>query len=289
MSNTALKVAFLILAHDKPKQCGRMLEALEAMGTCFVHVDLDTAIEPFVKGMSPSARVHYVSNRCSIRWASFDMVEATLRLLREATEAGEFDYFFLLSGSDYPIKSESNFFDFLAQGGEHLRGETMPHPGHSLSRLDHYFVPAKNRNQLFIRTINAGLKKLPARRWRSGVLKEFTPSSGSSWWALSGGCVNYVLDYVERNPGYLKFFRYAKYPDEMFFQIIIQASPYASKVRWTPTFDIWNRPMPPYPAILHLGDLETLRAQPHLFARKFDLSTDPEFFDVIDRELRTDD
>ena len=286
MSSLSLKIAFLVLTHDKPQQCARMLTAFQEMGTCFVHIDRDTPIDPFLKAMPPSDRVQYLQSRCSIRWASFDMVDATLRLLHQAIQSGTFDYFILLSGSDYPIKSKKHLFDFLAQGGEHIRGEVMPHPGHSLNRLDHYFVPAKNRNQLAIRMINLALRSLPPRRWRTGVLKGMTPSSGSSWWALSRDCVHYVLDYLEKNPAYLNFFRHSKYPDEMFFQIVINASPFASQVRWTPTFDIWDRPTPPYPATLHMEDLETLRTQPHLFARKFDLSADPEIFDVIDRELR---
>ncbi len=218
MKGTGLQLAFLVLAHDKPRQCAKLLRAVAPMGSSFVHMDLDTPIGPFLSEIPSSNSVQFVSNRCSIRWGGFDMVEATLRLLRLAMQSGHFDYFILLSASDYPIKSNQQIVSFLSQGGEHIRGQGMPHPGHSLSRLDHFFIPAKNRHHPAIRTLNFMLRALPARRWRQGVMKGMVPTSGSQWWALTRDCVRYVLDYVDTHPDFIRFFGGPSFQMRCFFR-----------------------------------------------------------------------
>ena len=281
-----LRLAFLLLVHHKPQQLQKLAGALTAIGTCFVHVDADTPVSPFLQAVPASASFIYLQDRCSVRWASFDVVSATLKLLRTARRFGEFDSFVLLSGVDYPIKGDAEILNRLKLGGEHIRCVDMPHPGHPLSRLDCFYVASKNRRSVPARALNALLRRLPIRRWRRGALQGMTASSGSQWWGLSRACVDYVLQFIDQHPEYTAFFLYSQFADEMFFQIIVRNSPFASDVRCTPTFDVWTRPEPPYPATLLRTDMELLRGQDHLFARKFDLDLDPHVFDCIDRELR---
>jgi hypothetical protein len=283
-----VRIAFLILAHEKPAQLGRLVASLSHLGVCFIHVDKKVASDPFLQHAPPCASTVYLPDTVSISWASFEMVEATLRLIRFALAHGSFDYFVNMSGLDYPIKSDRAIVDALSRGGEHIRCQDIPHPGHTFARLDDYFLAAKNRNNFFIRSLNVAFRFLPKRRWRQGVLAGMIASSGSQWWALSHRSIQHILAFVDRRPDYVQFFRRVRYADEMFFQIILRNSAFLADIRWTATFDDWTRPEPPYPAVFGPGDIELLRQQPHLFARKFDLDRDPGIFDLIDRELRFD-
>jgi hypothetical protein len=283
-----MKVAFLILAHDRPFQLQRLVGILRKMGTCFIHIDADATIEPFLYAVPASDCVFYAKQRYSIRWAGFGMIDSTLTLIHAALAHGEYDYFIHLSGLDYPIKSNHAILKLLAEGGQYLDSTEMPHPGHSLDRLHYFFIAAKNRRSLFFRLLNKATHFLPRRNWRKGALKGMTPSSGSQWWGLSRACILYIEEFVSSHPEYSRFLRHSKYPDEMFFQTIVRSSPFASQVKWQTCFADWSRDKPPYPAILDSSDLELLRGQKMMFARKFQMEKDSGVFDLIDAELRAD-
>jgi hypothetical protein len=99
---SALRIAFLILAHQDPTHLERLCRALQGQST-FVHVDSRAADFP----LSRIARIPGVSviHPCRpVYWGDFSMVEATLSLLSQARQSGTFDRFVLLSGSCYPVK-----------------------------------------------------------------------------------------------------------------------------------------------------------------------------------------
>jgi hypothetical protein len=224
--------------------------------------------------------------RFAVRWGGHLMAQATLNLMSTAMRHAEFDYFVLLSGADYPIKSDHDIRAIFAAGGQYIESRAMPHSGHTLDRLDYFYIAFKNRNSRVGRILNRCLCLLPKRSWKNTVLAGMTPHSGSSWWALTRDCVDYILDFVDLHPDFWRFFHHVKYPDEVFFQTLVSNSRFSSDIRHASSFAEWSRPVPPYPATLYAADLEKLRAVPNPFARKFFLDQDPGLFDRIDYELR---
>jgi hypothetical protein len=240
-----MRLAFLVLAYDRPAQFQRLLSTLTPLGTVFVHIDADSELKDFQALVPCSDQVIYSATRFSIRWAGFAMVEATLNLMRCSIEHAQFDYFLLLSGSDYPIKPDQDIRTIFSTQAQFLESHAMPHPGHSLDRLDYFFIPFKNRSSLFARILNRGLKLLPRRRWKNTVLTGMAPYSGASWWGLTHDCLTYVLEFVAQRPDYFRFFRFVKYPDEVFFHTIISNSSFGNKLQPTITYSDWWRPQPP--------------------------------------------
>ena len=107
------------------------------------------------------------------------------------------------------------------------------------------------------------------------------PYGGSSYWTMSAEHARYVLDFVHGNPAYLRFFRRAGIPDEIFFQTILLNSPHAGEVvNDERRYVDWERAE--IPAIFDSRDLEMLLARPEPFARKFDASRDEEILDALD-------
>ena len=53
-----------------------------------------------------TSNVYIVEDRVSVNWSGFSVVEATLKLMNMVRDTNKkYDYISLISGQDYPIKS----------------------------------------------------------------------------------------------------------------------------------------------------------------------------------------
>ena len=88
-------IAYLVLAHDHPRQLARLVAALESPHAFFViHIE---------EVLPASPRIRYVRDRVRVEWMGWSIVEATLRMVRQAMRE-DFGYAVFLSGADYPVK-----------------------------------------------------------------------------------------------------------------------------------------------------------------------------------------
>ena len=118
MNRASMRLAYLILVHDKPVQLARLVNALDGDNATFhIHVDAKVNIEAFLGGLESRPNVHFIDGRVVGQWMGFSLVSATLKLLRQAQGIG-FDYCTLLSGADYPIKSSTERSSFFANGNK---------------------------------------------------------------------------------------------------------------------------------------------------------------------------
>ena len=109
-----MKVAYLVLAHNDPPTVRRLVTALQRDGASFyVHVDGKVSRDPFAAALDDLPNVHFVES-VRVQWGAFSLVEATLRLMVRAHKDRS-DRYTLLSGSDYPIKSNDHIFEFLGR------------------------------------------------------------------------------------------------------------------------------------------------------------------------------
>ena len=317
-----MRLAYLITAYDQPEHLQRLVNALAAPGCEFhIHIDARVALAPFEEPLRDHPNVHFVPDRVRIQWMGFSQVESILKLLAQAQETG-FDYCVLLSGSDYPIKSNSQIRAFYENASEEFmtfwRLEDRPSWAHKIQ----YWYPidlipiwghSKGREPVYWRRLFWGRfykyrRHMPRRRFPFAMV----PYGGSDWWSLSGGCVREILDFVARNPRYGRFYRHTHCPSEMFFHTIVLNSSYATRVRNAAAYRAWSMATSPEqkaseacmlkeddfnlryidwsrereaPAILDDRDWEPLRRSHDLFARKFDSRISAGLLDRADAEL----
>src|SRR5262245_33885301 len=113
MRNARARLAYLITVHNEPEHLLRMVNALDCPGSVFyIHVDKKSDTSPFLTVLGRRNNVHFITNRVNVNWMGFSLVEVSLRLLGLAVQEG-FDYCLLLSGADYPIKSNEALFSFF--------------------------------------------------------------------------------------------------------------------------------------------------------------------------------
>jgi Core-2/I-Branching enzyme len=245
-----MRIAYLITAHDQPDHLHRMVKVLDCDGVSFyIHIDNKVKLSTFRPETLEKENVRFLKRRVDIQWMGFSMVESFLMLLQEASRQ-RFDYCVLLSGSDYPIKSNSFISKFFETSDKEFiafwRLEDRPSWKHKIE----YFYPI---DLVPIYGHSRGIEKsywrrlfwgrffkyrwlMPKRSYFAGMI----PYGGSDWWSLSYGCVAYVLRFVQENARFVSFYRYTHSPGEMFFQSIILNSEWARRVHNFDTYMEWR-------------------------------------------------
>lgn len=290
-----MKIAYLILAHKNPEQLSCLINQIKTDDVYFfIHIDIKSRIEDFQNETNKTeANIKYISNRKNGQWGDFGIVQATLNLINEAASTSFFDYYILLSGMDFPIKKNSDIINFLNanNGKSFISYSKMPlnelnYGG--LDRVTGYSYTINKKRQTFVPfrlkpkfnfkghvlNILLGLVSLPkGRRKPPKEIKCFY--YGSQWWMLHKTTINYILEFLGKNPDYLAFHNHTLIPDEIFFQTILLNHSNHNELGlinnnyrymcWQPSSD--------HPKILGMEDSDSLLNTPDLFARKFEFES----------------
>jgi hypothetical protein len=138
----------------------------------------------------------------------------------------------------------------------------------------------------FLQKMTRGLKIPREFSLKRKFPKGFIPYFGSQWWILSRADTEYVLEFIERNKAFTRFFKYALLPEESFFHTILVNSQRKSNLinndcrylKWPPVCNT-------HPVTLTEKDFMELEKSDALFARKLDIEECPEMFELIDNKL----
>lgn len=298
-------IAYIISAYKYPGQLLRLVSRLQAEQTYFlIHYDQqasDAEFRQLVDGWRGQANVQLLE-RHPCHWGDFAHVRATLKGIAEIVRQQiSCDYVVLLTGQDYPIKSNAEIRQFFAaQNGKSfmryapLAAATAHLPGEGLDRIERWHFRLFNRRIGFPlqrrfahwlpRWLSAGLHAVLPRRRR--FLAGFVPYGGSSYWCLSRQCIDYLHDFTTTHRQFVKFFRRVHVADELFFQTALLNSPLReSVVNDDLRYIVWPFLGAHHPAILTQADIPALKQSAALFARKFDMTADVESLNIIDREI----
>ncbi|MDR2971146.1 MAG: beta-1,6-N-acetylglucosaminyltransferase [Bacteroidales bacterium] len=276
-----MKVAYLILAHHEPEMLDKLISVLnKPKEQIFVHLDKKTDIIQFQNILEE--KCIFIEERLNVSWGSFSMINAELNLLRIAFEADKFDYYCLLSGCDLPIKPIHDFENYLIKNQRKefiLCAESSRCSPYFQKRYKGFYF-FENRNKWLL-TLNYGVTKIQRFFYKRKPYNYQLMYFGSQWWTLSGNFIEYVLNFLEQNPAYTRYFRYTLIPDEMFFQTIIAHSPFFEQVTDDNLRLIHFTKNIPNPIILTIEDKDVILQSKAFFARKFDLRKDKEIIDFL--------
>jgi hypothetical protein len=276
-------VAYLILAHGNPAQLARLVNALPGSSPVLIHFDLRTAdvVYQEVRRLLGSRPMLHFVKRQKCWWASFGIVEGTINLIQSLDALDvPYDYATLLSGADYPIKSNFEIASFLDRnrGREFIESFLLTAPNRWSEEGGYSKSPRRVLGRHF--HFRSRMIRLPGLRTMPAGLK---PYGGSQWWTLSRETIRYLAEFIGRTPQAVAFFKGSFAPDESFIQTVVSNSSLAERVTGDNLrIAIWGRPLPPYPATLTLDDRDLLRSSHQHFARKFDPKVDSGILDLLD-------
>ena len=111
-----MKIAYIILCHKNAKQINMMIDALnDKENTFFIHLDKKSNIENLIK-MGSNIHILPEDKRIDIKWGNISMIKATKNLLQAVFNSKEkYDYVWLLSGQDFPLKKQSEIKKYLEE------------------------------------------------------------------------------------------------------------------------------------------------------------------------------
>jgi Core-2/I-Branching enzyme len=237
-----MKIAYLVLVHQNPQLLKRAVELLSRDTECtfFIHMDRKSDFQQF-SGIHGDS-IHWSEQSIPVYWGEFSLVRAAFLLLQQAVKQPEcYDYFVLMSGSDYPLRTGSYIRAYLESnsGFEFMNMIRMPAPGFPLSKINTVRYPSDQPICRFATRAlaKAGLAQRDARRYLPGL----EPYCGSQWWTISRRAAQYVLEFVRDHPEVERFFAKTFTSDEMFFQTILGNSPFRDKIHRNFVFTDWPR------------------------------------------------
>lgn len=291
-----MKKAYIIVAHKDPKQLYRLISRLnDGNSEFFVHIDLNSSISAFYEILDIGEQVHFLP-RFNSAWGAYGTIEPYLSGMRVIRDAEmDFDRIMLLSGQDYPIKSNENIDKFFNDSEESVFLDYDPIPNYAkwpgsdrggLYRVDKYYFGMKWHQLLRSRTVNFLSEFIPQLRRK--LPNDMKPYTGQTWFNLDMYSVNYILDYHDAHPEYFEFHKHTYVADELFIQMIIGNSNderllksiYKSEKRFT----IWDDERNAHPRILQKDDFGAISESSDLFARKFE-GSDSEILNLIDQKI----
>ena len=265
-----MKQVFLIHAHKDLQQLNALVDQLcDEDFLIYVNVDRKSALD--VRRLHPAAVL--VRKRIDIYWGDFSQVQATLDSLTQIdAEVPDFDKVTFLSAQDYPLLSNAAMKRALADLTHHelLDIVAIGEQGWSCAHRYQYFSrPATSPlPTLAYRIVNRAMRAGGLKRAMPGLL---APWGGSSWWALSRGCIRMILATVRADPPLLHFFRTVDCPDELFFQTMVMNSPYASRVLGNHfRYVQWPSDGARNPVVLGADDFDNIVESGAHFCRKID-------------------
>lgn len=276
-----MKIAYCILCHKVTNPLRFTVDYLSRFeeNKIYMHVDRKSDIAPFEEAFA-QANVTWLTERIDVAWGSVSQVDATLALLKAATQEG-FDYVFLISGDDIPIASHEQILAHL----ERYKGrEFIAYQDERFNRVDPRERVKHHYPDMFFKKRKTLMERVGAKLHGVGCRLGFFNNpfyktlprlyKGTSWFTISHGASCFILKYLEDHPYYRLAFQYSFCCDEVFFHTILKQSPFNKNIIRDPEcysdslrYIDWKTG-PDYPRTLDESDFARMKSSGMLFARK---------------------
>ena len=274
--------AYLIMAHNQFSLLEKLLRLLDdEKNDIYIHLDKKVKEKEKIKRklqeICQKSDLFFIASR-NVMWASWTFIEVEVALL-EAASKREYAYCHLLSGVDFPLKTQKEIHEFFhkEKGKEFIHFGTEEYCRRLYDRYQYYY-PFQNligRERIgyplrLLQNLGVKLQRAAGIRRQRGELVFY---GGSNWFSITGQLAKYVVSQKE---WIRKTFGNTLCCDEVFLQTLVMNSPYKKNLyhgeedndyRGNMRYIDWNRGDP---YTFRPEDYEDLLASPYLFARKMD-------------------
>lgn len=278
-----MKIAYLVQCHKNVEQLNILFNALQsADNDIYVHVDKKSDI---YNDLCTNEKIIMLSEnkRVNVKWGGVSQISATLNLIESVVNSNkDYDYVWLISGQDMPIKSNEMINEYLKNNRacfidisyeENKRNKRLAKRNevyHLQSFIGKNFIQRLLRNfWYFITGGRYHTFKIFKRKFSNDNFY-----FGSQWWCLPFDIVCSIYGYLCEHKDFFRFYKHCLCPDESFFQTLLmnhidiqyEIKPNLVYIDWSGCNDS--------PRILKSSDFEKLKDSDFLFARKFDIDED---------------
>lgn len=275
-----MKNAYLIMAHHRPDLLHELILALDDVrNDIYIHIDIKAKD---LDWNTAAEKAHVVViPAMSVNWGGYTQIECEYRLLKAALRDGSHDYYHLMTGVTYPIKSQDYINAYLEE-----------HNGTEYVGFDNkrdYSFRVKYKHLFCEEGKMPGLQGRIKFKLRNYYLKlqhilgvdhfkkyNMVCKKGCAYWSITEEFARYVVNNEQLIHEMLK---YSISGDEVFVQTLLYNSKFKEYAKnlndeydgcmrefaWehiTKCNDPWHN--------FHLDDLEYLRRSDKWFALKFE-------------------
>lgn len=283
-----MRHAFLIIAHDRPEELRRLILALDDPDhDIYVHLDKKSKLDSHTfSGLTSHSTLTFIPRR-KVVWGGSSQIAVELDLFAAAHQQGGYRYYHLLSGVDYPVKSNDYIHHYFEQhDGQNFIAIEENGPRFRL-RFDQYHflqntLVGKRRNlwkyidfaSCYMQKA-VGIRRFPQKK----DIRKFI-----NWVSVTDEVVDLI---VIRKEAILKQYRFTYCCDEVFLLEQIQDTPLYQTVapqgnlryiEW-----VWMSKHDSSPRTLTMQDITTLEKPDILFARKFNLPESKDLYAALDK------
>ena len=224
------KIAYILLCHKDPEGIIAQARRLTEVGDFLaIHFDARAPRADFDRirtALADNPSVTFAARRMKCGWGEWSLVGSTLLAVRAAVKAfPRATHFYMLSGDCMPIKTAEyahalldreevdyiESFDFF--------GSDWIKTGIKEERLIYrHFFNERTQKKLFYASIDLQRRlgmtcKVPA---------DLQMQIGSQWWCLRRRTIEWILDFIDKRPEVVRFFKTTWIPDETFFQTLVR-------------------------------------------------------------------
>lgn len=230
IDNAGGKHAYLIMAHNQFDFLEMLLKDLDDIqNDVFLHVDLKSKDfnEKILNNVMSKSKL-FIVPRLYVQWAGYSLVECILRLLENATAKGEYLYYHLMVGSEFPIKSQEEIHQFFDehQGYEFVNFDIADKDYMERVKYYHPFNESGRKSgkigaiEYLIRKNAVEIqKKLNVDRSKKTgwIFKK-----GNMNWSITDELARYIVEHAKV---IRKFYKHSFCCDEVFVQTIVFNTP----------------------------------------------------------------
>lgn len=229
-----MKIAYLLIAYMDPEELGRLSRSLVRTADVYIHINASVDIQPFQKAVSGiNGRVCFSKERYKVVWGGYSILQATFCMLEEALEYADYDRVILMTGLDYPIKSDKYIQEFFQKHSD----VEFVHAGIVTGEMYDHLYYYDYRDNRFLHKIFSGLTEVLMRMGKKGRPdyirfkgKNYSLYGKAPKWAISGECARYLLDFYKQNQVWNRYFCFMHAPDDFYVSTVLFHSRFKERI-----------------------------------------------------------
>lgn len=296
-----MKHALMIIAHKNLEQLCHLVSVLQHDSLdIYIHLDKKWHVSEadIRKIMEANQRAVICNRRISGYLDTWSLCEIALELMGTAKRNGNYGYYYLLSGQDYPIKSIDTIVQYLNEQYPKpiidctpMRKDNWIYSGFKWIRFHAYYrLVERITNNRKLRkamllpayAVQYVVTKLVGSPYKWLMKENCELYGGSAWWCLPGEIVDLCLREQADNTKILRAFKIKNTPEETFFQTMAMRSELKDMIELNDPYEVLQNCMTyayffddtheatGHPFILAEDNYDMLLGRKELFARKFD-------------------
>ncbi|MBN3922891.1 beta-1,6-N-acetylglucosaminyltransferase [Nostoc sp. NMS4] len=246
-----------------------------------------------------SKNVLLVRPHLQTEWANFALVEATVQALRLMYEVPHTpDWFVLLSGADYPIKTAKQILDDLTSNSydAYIQHEKITYETYKYDDRPSILWQKNSYQRYCTKSFSFHYSKKSLAHLNLEIslehpllTKPFLPFSkklacfsGSQWFCANSKAAKYIIDFHSKKNALTLYYSKLKYTDESYFQTVLANASHLKLQNDRRRYIDWSDGGC-HPKTLLMEDLPNLLASSAHFARKFDIDIDSNILNELDK------